>query len=80
MKSLPSERLASAAADAPKSFDLVRDHEAMKEALQLTAGALRSFENASLIPQNIRFTGKWAHLGTMTISEILDRANQALEG
>lgn len=80
-KSTPSERLAVAASET-KSFDMVRDYQAMKEALQLTAAALqctsRTLPNRE--EHTIRFTGEWSRFGSMSIGQILDRANQALEG
>lgn len=48
-------------------------------ALQKCAGAL-----AAVVPRNqqsqvIKFTGDYADLGRMTVSQILDEANEALE-
>jgi hypothetical protein len=49
----------------------------MREALELAAGALGTVEHAFL-PQKVRFTGKWSHYGTRSISDVLDRTDAAL--
>ena len=46
------------------------------EALEKCAGALRAGQN-SMSPR-VAFTGDWSHLGTLSVSEILDEANTAL--
>jgi hypothetical protein len=54
---------------------------ALLTALHACAGALHLFERHALIDPDeaIKFTSeKWAHLGTKTLTEILDQANTAL--
>jgi hypothetical protein len=50
-------------------------------ALQMASAALQRV--APLLPDDenhsLKFTGKWAHFGTLTIAQILDRADTALE-
>lgn len=57
------------------------DITALREALQLAAGALDAVSKT--LPDRgrhaIRFTGEWASLRSMTISEILDKSDAALE-
>jgi hypothetical protein len=69
----PSDQIGEVAA--------MHEPRGMREALQLAAGALRTMEHMSLVDpqQPIRFTGAWSHLGTLSISSILDRTNDALE-
>jgi hypothetical protein len=50
--------------------------ETVRAALQLTAGALQAGQN-SMAPR-VAFTGDWAHLGTRSVSDILDTADAAL--
>jgi hypothetical protein len=53
---------------------------ALRQALQLTAGALQAL--AKKLPRGERhvvsFTHNWADLGSMTVAEILDGADTAL--
>lgn len=55
---------------------------ALREALQLTAGALQALA-AKALPKGERhvvtFTGRWADLGSKTVGEILDDADTALD-
>lgn len=50
-------------------------------ALQKCAGALQVIIRRERMPESARinFTGDYADLGTMTVSQILDEANRALE-
>ena len=50
-------------------------------ALQKCAGALKEVIHQADIPEHatINFTGDYADLGSMTLSQILDEANEALE-
>jgi hypothetical protein len=74
---MPGELIAEAPMIEPK----VASVPALVTALQMASGALRSMERLSFVdPQRpITFTGDWAHFGTLTIPDILDRANGALE-
>lgn len=56
-------------------------HDDVVEALQLTAGALQCIADRLSAHEHhiIRFTGQWERFGTLSIGEILDRANTALE-
>jgi len=76
------QRLAEAIADGPMIEPDIASVPALIKALQMASGALRSMEHLSLVdPQApIQFIGKWAHFGTVTIPDILDRASVALEG
>lgn len=48
----------------------------IRTALEKCAGALsRSVSEKEVV----RFTGKWSHLGSMTVSDILDEADKALD-
>lgn len=50
--------------------------ETVRAALQLTAGALQAGQNSMAL--RVAFTGDWAHLGTRSVSDILDTADAAL--
>lgn len=51
------------------------------ETLQLAAAALQSLVDALEISESerIKFTGEWSRFGTLTIGEVLDRTNAALD-
>ena len=74
----PGEEIAAAAMIEPK----IASVPAVVKTLQQAAGALHRYERQSLVDPTtpIKFVGNWAHLGTMFISDIVDRANEALEG
>lgn len=58
-------------------IDRLRAEKAeLVEALQMTTSVVQA--GTRLMPPNLKFTDEWAHLGTRTISEILDAANEAL--
>jgi hypothetical protein len=73
-------RLAEQIAVGPMIEPDIASVPALTRALQMASGALRLMERRALFdPQEpIRFTGKWGHFGTLTISDILDQANEAL--
>jgi hypothetical protein len=76
------ERPAEDIADAAMIEPPVKSVAALTTALQSASGALYLFERHALIDPNepIKFTSeKWAHLGTLTLSQIIDQANEALE-
>lgn len=52
----------------------------LRQALAMTAAALNAAVAMGQVDPRGRLTptGRWAHLGSATISEILDRANAAL--
>ena len=54
--------------------------EEQREALELAAGAINALIVELNMPEyrRVRFTGRWSHLGTMTLDTILDRADAAI--
>jgi len=55
------------------------DYEEVRAALQMTAGCLSSLTgNAMEEGRVITFTGADAHLGIVTLGEVLDKADRAL--
>jgi hypothetical protein len=66
----PAEEIADAAMIEPRD---------LRTALQMTTGALQTVTHGEDRDNRISFTGRWRHLGTFSISAILDRADEALE-
>lgn len=57
---------------------LTEQRDALRKALEIASGVLAVV--AADVPKlRINFTGKWARLGSMTVSEALDQADTALE-
>lgn len=75
-KSLPSDRIRAAVL----AFE--PDEASVRERFAMAAGALQCA--AKLLPDGeghvVHFNGRWSHLGSRSIREILNLANQALEG
>lgn len=78
--SRPAEEIAEAEMIEPR----IANVPALINALQMTSGALRLFERMACVEapaeRVITFTGDFAHLGKLTLPDILDHANMALEG
>ena len=51
-----------------------------RAALELATGALAALMARTHTPDTatVTFTGRWAHLGTVTLGNVLDAANRAL--
>lgn len=59
---------------------LKRRAEELETALQLATGAIAALMAELNMPEyrRVRFIGRWAHLGTITLDDVLDRADEAL--
>jgi len=64
-----------AEANAALIVEAVNAHEALVSALRVCAGMLACTQSDRSV---IKFTGAWAHLGSMTVGQALDMADAAL--